>query len=133
VSGDLGGSLSLYTAARYGSDAIDTARLKGILHTDLHRMVQYNDQSLPDTVRKVIFGMPVGEMSRPVPFNNQYTVIIKESESGQQVRSLTEVKDKLWKEITEEKFRKKKKERVAWLKEQYKLEGSVEDVLNKVS
>ncbi len=111
-------------------DIIDTAHLKGILHKDLHRQLQYNDLSLPDTVRKVIFSMPVGEMSRPVPFNDHYMVIIKKSESGRRVQLLAEVKDILWKEIIEEKCKKKKQEQVKELKEKYRLRNNLEEVLN---
>jgi hypothetical protein len=110
-------------------DVIDTAHLKGILHTDLHRLVQYNELSLSDTVRKVIFSMPVGEMSRPVPFNGHYMVIVKESESGRRLKLPTEVKDILWKEIIEEKCKKKKQELVKELKEKYKLQDSLGEVL----
>ena len=113
-------------------DAIDTTLLKGLLHTDIHRQVSYNEQSLPDTIRKIIFSMRVGELSRPVLFNGQYMVIIKESESGQRVQLLTEIKGKLWVEIWEEKFRHKKQALLEQLKQQYKLEGRVEDVLSSV-
>jgi len=113
-------------------DAIDTTLLKGLLHTDIHRQVSYNEQSLPDTIRKIIFSMRVGELSRPVLFNGQYMVIIKESESGQRVQLLTEIKGKLWVEIWEEKFRHKKQALLEQLKQQYKLEGRVEDMLSSV-
>ncbi|HEX6431800.1 MAG TPA: peptidylprolyl isomerase, partial [Niastella sp.] len=120
-------SLSLAAAI----DVIDTAHLNGILHTDRHRLLQYNERSLPDTVLKVIFNLPVGEMSRPVPFNDRYMVIIKESESGRRLQLLTEVKDILWKEIMEEKCKKKRQEQVKELRETYKLQNNLEEVLSR--
>lgn len=111
-------------------DGIDTTRLIGLLRKNFHHMLPYNEHSIPDTIQKVIFSMPVREMTRPMPFNGQYMVIVKESESGQRVQLLTEVKDKLQVEIAEEKFKYKKQELLEQLKQKYKLEGRVEDVLS---
>ncbi|ADY53253.1 hypothetical protein Pedsa_2711 [Pseudopedobacter saltans DSM 12145] len=68
---------------------------------------QLNNQStlFPDTVKNMIFSINNGSVLRPFFHNGQYVVVVKESESGQRVKNMNEMKEVLIKEIRNEKLK----------------------------
>ncbi|HSC39498.1 MAG TPA: hypothetical protein VLD19_16555, partial [Chitinophagaceae bacterium] len=59
---------------------------------DHHRHINYRDVFFSDSTRAVVFAMKNNDMSMPVPFNGNFVVIVKDSESGRRIKEMPEVK-----------------------------------------
>lgn len=66
--------------------------------------LNYKSNALSDSIKSVIFGMKINEVSRPMPLNGRFIVIVKASESGSRTASLDEVRDIMAKEVEEVKM-----------------------------
>jgi hypothetical protein len=66
--------------------------------------LNYKSNALSDSTKSVIFGMKINEVSRPMPLNGRFIVIVKASESGSRTASLDEVRDIMAKEVEKVKM-----------------------------
>lgn len=98
----------------------DAAFLRGAGRISPHWKLNYTSTELSDSIKSVIFGMRTNEVSRPMPLDGQFIVVVKESESGNRVAGLDEVHDIIAKEIKDQKIEKKKQAYLVRLKSMYK-------------
>lgn len=96
------------------------------LDSCLHRTLNYQSRTFPDTIHAAIFNMKPGEVSRPIPWQGKFLVVIKEAETGSRIRNINEVGAILVHEIAEEKLEEKKKSLLTQLKASYPVTNDID-------
>jgi hypothetical protein len=93
---------------------------------EAHRSIQYNDALFTDSIRTVIFSLKTNEPSTPLYYKGSWLIIIKESESGNRIQELEEVRSTISKKIEEEKLEQKKKLLIELLKKKYAISNQID-------
>ncbi|MCF6291420.1 MAG: peptidyl-prolyl cis-trans isomerase [Desulfobacterales bacterium] len=97
-----------------GEDFFEVARRNGVEVGTVREMDRAN---LDPAVAKVVAGLAVGEVSRPFPVNQQKTMVRLIKRSGGNPTPLFEVRDRIVKELQQEKFERLRSEYLARLRD----------------
>jgi len=101
------------------------SQFQGMIKGDRDINVNYKNNHLPDTLKKMIFNMPDGKVSRIIHLANEYVLIKRESSTGSRIQNLDEVKDKVIKIIEDGRIAKNKQIELARLKKIYPLKNNI--------
>jgi len=106
-------------------EVLDTLKLPGLIKEEKHLSLAYTTQADIDTLRKTVFRMKDGNVSRPVSTRGMFVIIKKESSSGKRTEDLAEVKDKILRNIQNSRLAKNIPEKLAQLKRIYTVHNEL--------
>lgn len=81
--------------------------------------------AIPDTIKNALYNASVGQASRPIELNNGYAIAIKESQSGQRLKTQKELEPWFAKQIRNERLKVKSKQILTVLKNKFKLQDYI--------
>ena len=94
--------VKVYTFEDRNGAMLARMRLRGVGATALQLV--YGRSPFPDSVTALLLEQKIGEVPLPLEVNGRYVLVVKESESGVRTLSLEEARDRITKEIAEEKM-----------------------------
>ena len=106
-------------------EVLDTLKLPGLIKEEKHVSLAYTTGADIDTIKKTVFLMKDGMVSRPVSTRGMFVIIKKESSSGKRTEDPAEVKDKILRNIQTGRITKNMPEKLAQLKRFYAVHSNL--------
>jgi hypothetical protein len=100
--------------------------MHGLQNSQQNLVIDHDQSPLPDTITSAVFDMKVQDVSRVLPYKDNFLVVYKASESGSRIKSLEEMRPFLIKEIEQEKLQQRKQTYAAQLKARYRVTNRID-------